>query len=118
MKTNLQILKAWIKAFNNHNIEGLLELYADKAVHLSEAGKKNSKYPDGILRKSDMRVWFPHVFSQLKDVKCEIDSTIDGEKKGGDATLEYHYTVNKNTEKVVMRFIIDEGKILASQVLK
>lgn len=65
-----------------------------------------------------MKRWWDGVFRALGKVKYELDSTVDGQKTGGDVVVEYHYTVKENTERVEMRFLIDEGKILVSQVLK
>jgi hypothetical protein len=66
MHTPKDIALLWFEAFNAHNIENLLALYADNAEHYSPKLKVHRPETNGLIRgKSALRVWWTDAFVRL-----------------------------------------------------
>ena len=66
MDANLQIAQRWLDSFARGDLDDLLALYADDAVHTSP--KIRARHPDtgGVLRgKPAMRAWWADAFARL-----------------------------------------------------
>ena len=72
METNLGIAKRWLDCFARSDIDGLLALYADEAVHTSP--KIRARHPEtgGFLRgKAALRAWWADAFARLPGLRYE-----------------------------------------------
>ena len=112
---NISIAKNWLHAFNEHNLEELLSLYHDEAIHFSPKLKIRHPETDGFIKgKAAFREWWQDAFLRLPQ-------------------LEYReQTITANDERVFMEYIrivpgeeimnvaevleIENGLIIASRV--
>jgi len=63
------IARRWLDCFARHDLEALLALYADDAVHTSP--KIRVRHPDtgGVLRgKPALRAWWADAFARIPDL--------------------------------------------------
>lgn len=68
-----QLALLWIKAFNEHNLEKLLSLYADDAQHYSPKLKIRKPETQGFIKnKSNLREWWMDAFARLPSLQYEI----------------------------------------------
>ena len=81
------IARRWLDCFARHDLDGLLALYADDAVHTSP--KIRVRHPDtgGVLRgKPALRAWWADAFARIPGLGYELLSiTADGDR----AFMEY-----------------------------
>lgn len=112
---NTSIAKNWLRAFNEHNLEELLFLYHDGAIHFSPKLKIRQPETNGFIKgKAALREWWQDAFTRLPQ-------------------LEYReQTITANDERVFMEYIrlvpgeeimnvaevleIENGLIVASRV--
>lgn len=79
--TNAQITKQWLQAFNEHNLEKLLSLYDNNAIHFSPKLKIRKPETNGLIKgKEAMRLWwqdafdrFPELFYQEQTITANED---------------------------------------------
>ena len=100
----LHIARQWLSAFNEHNLEKLLALYAQDAVHYSPKLKLRHPETNGLIKgKENLRAWWKDAFDRLP-------------------TLQYKATsLTANSERVFMeytRMVEGEGNILVAEVLE
>jgi len=63
----------WFAAFNHHDLETLLALYDDNAVHYSPKLKIRSPATNGLIKgKPALREWWKDSFSRLPSLQYEI----------------------------------------------
>ena len=63
IQQNTAIAHAWIAAFNEHDLETLLSLYADDAIHFSPKLKARQPETEGrISGKTALRNWWRDAF--------------------------------------------------------
>ena len=77
ISTNKQIAHDWIDAFNSRNLENLLALYDDAAVHFSP--KLNALEPDTkgwVAGKTAMREWWSGAFARLQTLQYDLQHLI------------------------------------------
>src|SRR5215207_9711506 len=76
------IATRWLDCFARADLDGLLALYADDAVHTSP--KIRVRHPDtgGVLRgKAALRAWWSDAFARLPGLRYQlITLTADGER--------------------------------------
>jgi len=99
-----QIAKRWFTAFNEHNLEDLLALYADDAVHYSPKLKIRQPETNGLVAgKAALRAWWQDAFDRLP-------------------TLHYSYTtLTANKDRVFMEYVrsvAHEPDMLVAEVLE
>ncbi len=64
----IEIGKKWIAAFNSHDLEGILSLYAEDARHTSP--KLRAQGGEGCIHgKGAMRVWWGDCFRRMPDLR-------------------------------------------------
>jgi ketosteroid isomerase-like protein len=69
---NKEIAQAWFKAFNAHDLEGLLRLYDDNAKHYSPKLKIRQPETRGyIAGKDQLRLWWKDAFERLPSLRYE-----------------------------------------------
>ncbi|MBP6516190.1 MAG: nuclear transport factor 2 family protein [Chitinophagales bacterium] len=115
MHTPKDIALLWFEAFNAHNIENLLALYADNAEHYSPKLKVHRPETNGLIRgKSALRVWWTDAFVRLPELHYDVLQLIADEHQ---VFMEYmRQTPNEEDLRVGEVLIINNGKIIASRV--
>ena len=113
--SNLAIARAWLRAFNGRDLEGLLALYDDAAVHTSP--KLRVKRPEtlGQVRgKQALRDWWQDAFDRLPGLKYEeLSLTADGAR----VWMEYLRKAPGESDMPVAEVLeVARGKIVASRV--
>ena len=103
-ENNIAIAKEWFHAFNEHNLENLLALYAEDAKHYSPKLKIRQPETNGlVVGKDALRAWWKDAFERLPG-------------------LHYSYTtLTANEERVFMEYIRKvpgEDDMLVAEVLE
>ncbi len=112
---NSEIIKAWIDAFNSKNIEALLALYEDGAIHSSPRAAKISPETGGILTGAVLKKWWTDAFERLPDLRYELRSEIGIGDHG--IEIEYmRYATGEEPSLVREFFVMKGGKIICSEV--
>lgn len=101
---NTQIAEQWFAAFNAHDLEALLALYANDAQHFSPKLKIRQPETEGWVKgKNALRRWWQDSFGRLP-------------------TLQYIPTsFTANNERVIMEYIrkvSGEADMLIAEVLE
>jgi ketosteroid isomerase-like protein len=105
----------WIETFNNKELEKLLSLYDDEAVHFSPKLKIIQPETQGFVTgKQALREWWQDAFDRLPSLNYKIRSlTANGDR----VFMEYTRTVNGESDLLVAEVLdIKEDKIIASRV--
>jgi predicted SnoaL-like aldol condensation-catalyzing enzyme len=109
------IANQWFEAFNQHNIEMLLDLYHNDAEHYSPKLKIHQPNTNGYIKGKDaLRTWWTDAFMRLPNLKYHvIKLTADHEQ----VFMEYiRETPGEPDLRVGEVLIIKDGKIVASRV--
>lgn len=109
------IARRWLDCFARHDLDGLLDLYADDAVHTSP--KIRARHPDtgGVLRgKPALRAWWSDAFARLPDLGYELTAlTVDRAR----VFMEYQRRTAGEPDMPVAEVLeIAHGRIAASRV--
>ena len=115
MQSNKQIALKWFDAFNNHDIEKLLELYSEQAVHYSPKLKIHKPETQGLISgKPTLRMWWTDAFERLPQLHYQIlELTIEDDR----VFMEYIRTTPGEDEmRVGEMLVIKEGTIVSSRV--
>lgn len=107
--------KAWLNAFNAHDLGALLALYDDEAVHFSPKLLARNPSSEGKVRgKEALRAWWADCFARLPSLQYQGQSvTADAER----VWLEYlRVTPGEATFWVAEVFEVRGGKIVRSRV--
>ena len=112
---NLRIAHAWMAAFNAHDLDGLLALYAADACHFSP--KLLARHPgsQGMIRgHAALRAWWQDAFRRLPSLQYRpIGYTADGQR----VFMEYLRHVEGEPDLRVGELLeMREGLIRASRV--
>jgi ketosteroid isomerase-like protein len=110
-----EIAKKWLQAFNQHNLQNLLALYDDNAVHFSPKLKLRKPETNGLIKgKSSMKAWWQDAFDHLPDLTYrELSITANNER----AFMEYERIVSGEKNIPVAEVLeIKNGLISASRV--
>ena len=72
----------WMDAFNAHDLEQLLSLYGDNAVHYSPKLREKQPETQGRVQGKDaLRVWWAGAFERLPKLRYELERlTIEGDR--------------------------------------
>lgn len=109
------IARQWLDCFARHDLDGLLALYAEDAVHSSP--KIRARHPDtgGELRgKSALRAWWADAFARLPGLGYELTAlTADDER----VFMEYvRHAPGDADYPVAEVLVVAHGRIVASRV--
>jgi 8-oxo-dGTP pyrophosphatase MutT (NUDIX family)/ketosteroid isomerase-like protein len=110
------VARAWLAAFNARDLDGLLALYADDAVHVSPKLRDRRPETGGqIVGKAAMREWWADAFARLPGLRYE-ERRVTAE--GHSVFLEYARVVPGEPELLVAeRYDVDtSGRIARSHV--
>ena len=110
-----KIAQAWFDAFNAHDIEALLGLYADDAEHYSPKLKVHQPETNGFIKgKPALRHWWTDAFNRLPELHYEI---LKLTAEGDQVFMEYiRQTPEEDDLRVGETLIIRDNKIVASRV--
>ena len=110
-----EIAKKWLQAFNDHDLEILLDLYDDQPEHFSPKLKIRKPETNGLIRgKAALSEWWQNAFDRLPALTYKEISLTANEAR---VFMEYTRMVpgeeNMNVAEVLE---IKNGKIIASRV--
>ncbi len=105
----------WFEAFNNHDLEKLLDLYDDNAEHYSPKLKIHSPETNGLIRgKSALRSWWEDSFKRLPSLQYDVIQLISHENK---VFMEYIRKVDGEEDlRVGETLQVTDGLITSSRV--
>jgi ketosteroid isomerase-like protein len=105
----------WFETFNNQELEKLLSLYDEDAVHFSPKLKIHKPETNGFVTgKQALREWWEDAFGRLPTLNYKVKSlTANGDR----VFMEYIRTVDGEDDMLVAEVLdIKENKIIASRV--
>ena len=110
-----QIAKQWLAAFNEHNLEKLLALYDEDAIHFSPKLKIRHTETNGFIKgKAALRYWWQDAFTRLPQLEYrERTITSDNDRVFMEYTRIVPGEENMNVAEVLD---IKDGLIVASRV--
>lgn len=109
------IARRWLAAFNARDLDALLALYADDAVHESPKLRARDPASKGLVRgKAALRAWWADSYARLPGLRYEEKRLT---ASGGRVFMEY-LRVNPGEESYLVAevLVIRAGKIAASAV--
>ncbi|MFZ1686428.1 MAG: nuclear transport factor 2 family protein [Flavobacteriales bacterium] len=112
---NRSIAIEWFAAFNAHDLDALLSLYADDAQHYSPKLKVREPRTSGFIRGKDaLRAWWRDAFDRLPTLNYEVVKLTADDAQ---VFMEYIRHV-KNEEDLCVGEVLEiaEGLIIASRV--
>lgn len=112
---NLGIAKTWLACFNEHNLENLLSLYDEQAIHFSPKLKVHRPETNGLIKgKASLRDWWKDAFQRLPELQYrEVSLTADEHR----VFMEYTRIVPGEQEMNVAEVLeIENGLIVRSRV--
>lgn len=115
MHPNEQIALNWFAAFNEHDLEKLLALYDDHAVHYSPKLKLRQPETAGQAKgKAALRAWWQDAFDRLPSLHYKVTSLTANNDR---VFMEYIREVAGEANMLVAEVLdIQEGRIIASRV--
>jgi ketosteroid isomerase-like protein len=115
MMSNKEIAHKWFEAFNQHDLESLLSLYDENAIHFSP--KLVVKHPEteGLIKgKSALRKWWKESFENLPSLKYFPELIISEEEN---VFMKYKRRVDGQSDLIVGETLrISNGVIVESRV--
>ena len=105
----------WFETFNNKELEKLLSLYDDDAIHFSPKLKIHNPETQGLITgKQALREWWQEAFDTQPSLNYKVKSlTANGDR----VFMEYIRTVDGENDLLVAEVLdIKENKIIASRV--
>ena len=112
---NEQIAIKWFAAFNDHNLENLLELYRQDARHYSP--KLKLRHPDTnglIVGKPALRTWWQDAFERSPQLHYQMTSLTANNER---VFMEYIRQVPDEADLNVAEVLeIKDGRIISSKV--
>ncbi len=112
---NKEITEKWFNAFNAHDLDALLSLYHEDAIHFSPKLKVNYPETEGLIKgKNALRIWWQESFQKLPTLKYEPNQIIN---EGENIFMRYKRTVVDQPEMIVGETLrIVNGLIVESRV--
>lgn len=112
---NERIGRAWLEAFNAHDVPALIALYADDCTHTSP--KIRALHPETggkLLGKAALRDWWADALRRLPGLRYEATSITADEAR---VFLEYvRHAPHDAPMPVAEVFDVRDGRIVASRV--
>jgi ketosteroid isomerase-like protein len=114
-KSTLTIAHHWFAAFNAHDLEKLLALYADDAQHYSPKLKFRQPETNGLITgKAALRSWWRDSFNRLPSLRYEPTRLIADDES---IFMEYVRHVDGEDSMTIGEVLeIKDGLIVASRV--
>ncbi len=113
--TPLVVAKLWLKAFNEHQLDALLELYDEHAEHFSPKLKIRNPETNGLIKgKAAMRAWWQDAFDRLPELYYHEERLTANDTC---VFMEYTRKVGSEPDMRIAEILeISNGKIVASKV--
>lgn len=115
-ENNLEALALkWLAAFNTKDLDGLLSLYANDALHYSPMLKAKRPETNGlVIGVASLRSWWQDAFDNLPSLHYSVTSLTANRQR---VFMEYRRRVNGEKDKLVAEVLeFKEGKIASSRV--
>ena len=114
-ETNKKIALVWIEAFNEHNLEKLLQLYDEQAAHFSPKLRIRKPETNGWIKgKPSLRDWWEDAFNRLPTLQYQLQNLLTDEKQ---VLMEYQRNVTGEPVMMVAEVLeIENGLIVKSRV--
>src|SRR3954468_6721037 len=80
--TPIEIARAWLDAFNRHDVDALVALYADDATHTSP--KIRALHPDTggkLVGKAALSSWWRDANARIPDLRYELSAVTASEER-------------------------------------
>lgn len=104
------IAQLWLKAFNANDLESLLALYAEDAVHYSPKLKLRHPETNGLIRgKSALRAWWLDAFERLPQLRYQ-EQTITANNDR--VFMEYLRIVPGEEDIAVAEVLVIKGELI------
>jgi ketosteroid isomerase-like protein len=115
MNETKQIAIQWFDAFNKHDLEALLSLYAEDAKHYSPKLKIHQPETNGLIEgKEALRNWWRDAFTRLPELHYEVIRVMNEDDQ---IFMEYNRQVPGEDEmRVGELLMIQNGEIISSRV--
>jgi ketosteroid isomerase-like protein len=114
MHKNEQIATQWLSAFNDHDLERLLDLYDDDAVHYSPKLKIRQPETNGFVKGKDaLRAWWKDAFERLPELYYKVTTLTANDDR---IFMEYTRQVPGEEDMLVAEVLEIKEKIVASRV--
>lgn len=112
---NLSIAHKWFAAFNEHNLESLLDLYDDQAEHYSPKLKIKKPETNGLVKgKKALWDWWQSAFESIPSLHYRVTSLTANDDR---VFMEYVRSVQGEADLRVAEVLeIKQGKIVFSRV--
>jgi ketosteroid isomerase-like protein len=112
---NTQIAEQWFAAFNAHDLEALLSLYAEDAQHFSPKLKIRQPETEGWVKgKEALRAWWQDSFDRLPTLQYIPTSFTANDKR---VIMEYIRKVSGEADMLIAEVLeIENGQIVGSRV--
>ncbi len=75
-KQLVDIGRNWIQHFNSKDLDKLLDLYDDKAVHYSPRLRKGDNPEGRIVGKEQLRQWWQDSFDSLPNLRYDLETIL------------------------------------------
>jgi 8-oxo-dGTP diphosphatase len=109
------IARAWLRAFNAHDLDALLALYADDAVHTSPKLREQKPATSGQIRgKAALREWWAGAYARLPELRY-IERAVTADREcvyllydrvvPGEATLPVAELFEVHAGRIVRSFV-------------
>ncbi len=111
----IRLAQRWLDCFNGRDIEGLLGLYAEDAVHVSPKLRDREPETKGEIRGVEaLRRWWTGAMERLPGLRYE---PLHLTASGGRVFMEYLRTVPGEADLIVAEvLVVTGGRITASSV--
>jgi len=112
---NKLIAEKWFDSFNKHDLESLLSLYDEDAIHFSPKLLVNHPETKGLIKgKNELRKWWKESFDKLPTLKYFPELII---REGENVFMKYKRTVVGQKDLIVGETLkIVNGVIVESRV--
>ena len=112
---NETIANHWMDAFNEHDLEKLLSLYAENARHFSPKLKTRQPATNGWIEgKPTLRTWWADAFDRLPTLQYHLKNLIVNDQQ---VLMEYERTVEHEPPMMVAEILeIENGLIVKSRL--
>lgn len=109
------LARAWLDAFNGRDLDRLLGLYADDAVHTSPKLRDRAPETKGEVRgKAALRAWWDGAMKRLPSLRYEARHLV---ASGDRVFMEYVRTVDGEPPMTIAEVLVAKGgRIVASHV--
>ena len=114
-QTLVLLARQWLARFNARDLDGLLALYADDAVHVSPKLRDRQPETKGEIRgKAALRAWWADAMQRLPGLRYQEEHLT---AMGNRVFMEYVRTVPGQADLLVAEvLVVDGGVIVESRV--